>query len=500
MVTSKTLSIDIRPYNTAQDRFLTSTAKVFAYVGGLGSGKTYIGAGWSTIMMLTYPGADGLIAANTYKQLETATLPRFFELLDGWGVKYRFNKHDQTIKIADKRFTGTIRCRSLDNYQTLRGAEYAWAWLDETRDTEKEAFDVILGRMRQKIAAKDLVFTVNNAEIRVNKGYTIPSTVDFTQLKLGDLVPTQVRITTTPDMSKAKWLYDYLTNPTMLRELAQRGITIDSAHADTRDNPYLPSDYVNLLESSYNNEMREQELAGRWVIVPDGQPVYGGAFGDIHKGRFSFCNYRTLMIGWDFGFRRPAVTFWQYDDNDRIIGLGELLGENVELAEFCKQVWNYIHQNFTGKLSDEPDNDLDIAVYCDPAGVQKSDKSAKTSIEILRANGFPMVQYKKVRLEDGLMLVRQCLNQNIAGKPSMMFDNFMMPITLEGFQGGYHYPKKKKEFTEEKEQPFKDGYYEHLMDTVRYLVQCLRSPLQTKRPVYEQNKYSWDILDREMGY
>ena len=41
-------------------------------------------------------------------------------------------------------------CRSLDNYDDIRGLEIGWAWIDETRDTKREAFDVVLGRLRHQ--------------------------------------------------------------------------------------------------------------------------------------------------------------------------------------------------------------------------------------------------------------------------------------------------------------------------------------------------------------
>ncbi len=46
---------------------------------------------------------------------------------------------------------------------------------------------------------------------------------------------------------------------------------------------------------------------------------------------------RPILIGWDFGTRKPAMTVWQVDGDGRWRGYMELVGRNVEsFAKFCR--------------------------------------------------------------------------------------------------------------------------------------------------------------------
>jgi hypothetical protein len=496
------VKIDVRPINPAQVTFLHSEDKVFAYIGGLGAGKTHIGATDMILTKLTWPEADLLIAANTYQQLETATLPTLTRILDDWGIPYNYNKSqsDKHIVFLLPGHTGKIYCRSLENYDNaLRGVEVLKIWMDEARDTAVEAFKTAIGRIRQRLVKVALKLTLEDGEvITLRKGQPVPVTVPPDVLPEDVLVKTSIRITTTPDMIKAKWLYDYLHNPQMKRELGEQGITIGAAHASSKDNPYLPADYVATLAASHDEQMRQQEIEGKWVIIPPGKPVYGSTFNeDVHTGEFDFNKEKELIIGWDFGFHRPAACFLQEDDNDRLICLGELLGEDQTLDAFCDDVWTYISKRFqvTGKIKS-----VEITSGCDPAGGQKSDKSELNSIQLLRRNGFTLVRHKKIELNMGLQVVRQQLNKLIAGKPALRFDRRHCPILIEGMKGGYHYPKKREEFSEEKEHPHKDGYYEHMMDALRYGVQNIRAVMVAPGKHTKPQNDKWTRFDSATGY
>lgn len=499
------MKIDVRPINKAQAEFLNSTDKVFAYIGGLGAGKTHIGATDLILTKLKWPKADMLIAANTYQQLETATLPTFTRILDDWGIPYNYNKSqaDKHIVLLLPGHTGKIYCRSLENYDNaLRGVEVLKIWMDETRDTVVEAFKTALGRIRQNVVAKAAKVSLpdEGLEFEFEAGQVLPKTVPEYVLPYLELVPTTIRITTTPDMIKAKWLYDYLTDPVRIRELQDQGVNIGSVHSSTRDNPYLAKDYIATMAASYDDQMRQQEIEGKWVIIPPGKPVYGSTFNEeIHTGEFEFNKEKELIIGWDFGFHRPAACFLQEDDNDRLVCLGELMGEDQTLDSFCDNVKTYIAKHFQSGETDKIKS-MELRSGCDPAGGQKSDKSELTSVQILRKNGFVLVQHKKIELDMGLQVVRQQLNKLIAGKPALRFDKRYCKVLIEGMKGGYHYPKKREEFSEEKEQPYKDGFYEHMMDSLRYAIQNLRGVVVAPGKHTKPQKYKWQRFNDATGY
>jgi hypothetical protein len=124
--------------------------------------------------VLKYPTLKGFIAANTYMQLTQSTLVKVFEIwrdlyyLTEYNKKNNPNGHfvidkkppahwiqNDTFKSYDNIISfwngHTIYVGSLDNYKAHDGKEFAYAHLDETKDTKEEAVkSVILARLSQR--------------------------------------------------------------------------------------------------------------------------------------------------------------------------------------------------------------------------------------------------------------------------------------------------------------------------------------------------------------
>lgn len=156
-----------------QTAVLASRQSAILNMSGQGGGKSQV-IGYSAGMFLSdFPQALGFIGANTYMQLSQSTLVRVFATLK---EVYGFTEYDKVgnpagAYVVDKKppphfhrihqlrtYDGTMSfyngalvfLGSLDNYKAHDGKEFAWAHLDETKDTDKKALkDVILGRLRQ---------------------------------------------------------------------------------------------------------------------------------------------------------------------------------------------------------------------------------------------------------------------------------------------------------------------------------------------------------------
>ena len=135
-----TKSRNIELYDVQHD-FFSCPENLSAFIGGIGSGKTYVGALKALHRMK--PGTLGMIVSPTYKMLKDSTLRTFFEL--GEGVIVDWNKADMVVKA---RGGGEALLRSADSPETLRGPNLHWAWIDEGGLTKDEVFDIVLGRMR----------------------------------------------------------------------------------------------------------------------------------------------------------------------------------------------------------------------------------------------------------------------------------------------------------------------------------------------------------------
>ena len=137
------------------------------FLAGVGSGKTHTEGLLSGYFVKKFPEIRGFIGANTYAQLTKSSLSRILNVWSdvfGWtgGVDYvvdikppedftiigtRLKEYKNTISFKNGHL---IFLSSLENYKAIDGTEFAYALLDETKDTKEEAVkEVIIARLRQ---------------------------------------------------------------------------------------------------------------------------------------------------------------------------------------------------------------------------------------------------------------------------------------------------------------------------------------------------------------
>ncbi len=265
-----------------QHNFLTMPEDIGLFSAGIGSGKSFIGSHWAKDQLAIEPKAKGFIGANTYSQLQNATLATFFGILNEFNIPYTYNQNKNIIRAAGR----TIYAYSLENYDAIRGIEIGWFWLDETRDTRREAFHVVLGRMRDKNA-------------RRRRG----------------------RLTSSP--SGFNWLYDDFAGPNK-----KNGYGL--VHGTTMDNFFLPAGYAEGLKESYDEKAFAQEVLGEFVNITQGAIYY--AFNrtnnvipqDRHPGF-------PVRIGMDFNINpMAAIAFQDYDSKIHVLKEYFVMSSNTD--------------------------------------------------------------------------------------------------------------------------------------------------------------------------
>lgn len=157
-----------------QSEVLASRASLIAELAGQGAGKTGT-IGYSVgFLVKNFPEAKGFIAANTNMQLQQSTITGILKVFrkDFGMTQYEKGSNPYGHFVIDRappthwkkskhdfnKFNGImsfwngarVYLGSLENYAAHDGKEFAWAHLDETKDTKKEALTtVILARLRQ---------------------------------------------------------------------------------------------------------------------------------------------------------------------------------------------------------------------------------------------------------------------------------------------------------------------------------------------------------------
>jgi hypothetical protein len=277
------LMADLKDYQAAA---IYRPHEHFAFYGGVAVGKTFTGAHFSIDCMEREPDLMGLIGANNHDQLSQATMRELIYWLDEYGYDYvidqrppgqekRFKTYKNIMSVRTKRkpkIWTSIFTRIMSAPNPLRGIEFSWYWLDETRDTPENTHDVVLSRMREsKTFRRGLITTTTNGE-------------DWSFKRFGQAKPGQR-------------LYG-----------AQHVPTYAAVEKGT-----LSQDFYNMLRSSYTELLAQQELDALHVNIRGGRAYYAysqlnesfvAPWGDVAPDR-----NRPLIVGCDFNFA-PAPCVW----------------------------------------------------------------------------------------------------------------------------------------------------------------------------------------------
>ena len=234
-----------------QMRFVEDAARYPAAIGGIGSGKTFVGA--AKVLPRLNRKELGLVCAPTYKMLRDATQRTLFNMLRDLGIVYEFTKGENHLTIPA---TGhEILFRSLDDPDNLRGPNVNWSWIDEAPYVSADAWRIVKGRTR-----------------------------------VGE--HQQAWITGTP--KGRNWVWDEWVKNRDDRHTLYR--------FRTDENPTLDVDFVQSL--GYEGKFADQEIGGEFVSF-DGL-VYEAFDRDRHVRRVDTDGWRKIN-GVDVGARNPTV-------------------------------------------------------------------------------------------------------------------------------------------------------------------------------------------------
>lgn len=355
----------------AQTAFVHNDHRYSAFIGGLGSGKTF--AGLARAMKFSaqvrpkevYWGARGVVATSSYRLLQDAVIPLAEELiaqtgLANWSKDYR--KSDQVLKMPNG---AEILFRSLDQPdKVVRGPELSWVFIDEGRNVREYHWKLVLGRLRQK-------------------GYNHAAWV-----------------CSTPNGHDWMWKVFHPASPDQYEEAEWYG-------APTHDNSaHLPEEYIRSLEAAYEGRFYEQEVLGHFVGVIEGAvfPYWEPAKALVPL------EYRPelpLYTFWDFGYGDPGVCiFAQIEwterqlDADKTDNKGSAWAaapggskilvptltilDAIEHVEWTSADWADAYHE---KLQESFNGRTPTSNFGDPAGRQRQGVTGSSYIEDLEGRG-----------------------------------------------------------------------------------------------------------------
>tara|TARA_R110000850_G_scaffold276019_1_gene416694 strand:+ start:519 stop:1760 length:1242 start_codon:yes stop_codon:yes gene_type:complete len=319
-----------------QDIFLNGlNTKYRAYVGGFGSGKTFIGCIDLLNFFGKHPGTLQGYFSISYPSIRDIFYPTFEEAANMLGFTVVIRESNKEVHVYRNGFYyGTVICRSMDNPASIVGFKISRALVDEIDVLPKAkantAWNKIVARMRLKI----------------------------------DGVVNSIGVTTTPE----GFLFVYSKfkkEPTKSYSMVQ---------ASTYENEkYLPEDYIDTLKETYPGELINAYIEGEFVNLTSGT-VYTEFDRVTHNTDVTWDGREPLHIGMDFNVCNMSSVI-SVIRNNVCYDVGEIVGGYDTPSMIISIQERY--------------QKCQINIYPDSSGKNRNAQSAsESSIQLLRAAKF----------------------------------------------------------------------------------------------------------------
>ena len=429
-----------RKWNRPQSAFLKAIQERIArYIdleGGVRSGKT-TALIWALITLAhEYPGIKMLLSRWTGDALEMQLKPKFYEecppeLLGKWDGKQecQYFQNGSMLYIRPLKSSDDAA-----RFSKFTGLTLAVVAVDQVEEVPKDIYIALKGRLSQG---------------------------GFPQFMLVSPNPP----------GPNHWLVDEYPEENNIPGHLYLKISL----YDNRE--FIGDDYIRELERDYppRHPMRRRMIEGLRGLSIEGEAVYGSVFRrDMHVREIEFLPDYPLFESWDFGHRHPAVSWHQLTPWGHWNILGEYMGSNEFIDQTVPHVAALRSQLFPGALV--------LRVCCDPAGAQ-GQGVRHTSVEVLNAHLRDVygpeigAQYKtnSNRPEQrgwAIQQVSSYLTRLLQGRPALIVHPRCTTL-VDGFEAGYIYDDRAVlagSRLPNYRRPKKDGYYDHLQNTVEYFM------------------------------
>jgi phage terminase large subunit len=321
-------------------------------IAGYGGGKTY---SLCNDLLMTCNENKYLPAGllcPTIKMFKRDVWPTLEEIADQNKIRIKYSRQDAEIKIPD---TGTT-CyvfHGEDHGDSIRGPNLASMHINEATLLSLKTYHAAIARVRIK-SAKRLTIAMSG---------TFEGNTE---------------------------LYEHLVD--------DKGC--DMFYTSSRKNPYLPESYIQMLEESYDEEMRKQYIDGL-PVRSMGQAAAKNFRRDLHVSeKAAWDSNGELLISIDFNVDPMAAAFWCH--------IPSMKPRLQCFKEVCMNAADtYMLADLLTKQLYEMGMPLSqVKLFPDPAGNARSTKGIlKTDIQILRDAGFSQIYFKR-----RIVSVKDCMN------------------------------------------------------------------------------------------
>ena len=332
-----------------------------AIVGGFGCGKTHsIALRW--LALIDWRARHQRIACKmmivepTYQMVRDVLVPELVDFFNDNGIKWHYHKstHDFTIRLNGISFTAMLR--SADNPASLTGKTLTDVIIDE--------FDKIRSVSDQRAVWTELVARIRKVEHGTLGAVTTPEGYKHTY---------------------ELWVEKHGDNP-----------RFKLIKAKTRDNHFLPSDYIDNMVSQYDSQLAKQYLEGEFVNLNNTNAYYCFDRNKQVKACERIANH-PIYIGMDFNVNPMTAVVFNYIDNTFYV-FDEIWLPNSN----TRQMANAIVQNY-GRDG--------IYICPDMTGGSRKTSADMSDLQILTSFGFQILGKRNITERARLNVVNNALDK-----------------------------------------------------------------------------------------
>lgn len=417
---------------------------VAIYQGGYGSGKTWVGALIGVTMMLKYPGIEGLVGAYTYSLVRDTTLQKYFEHLDGLGIKYTYNKQEAILTLANG---SKAYFRHFDDDENYKSLTVGFAEIEEASQIPRHAFEGLFGRVRQPVKPE-----------------------------WGDNFRYRIFGHTNPQGNKG-WIYELFKKKP--RKNYRRVI------APTTDNIHLPDDFVENLKTIYDESTYTMNVLGEDDNNTNNLIVKGFDYNSQVREDIDINPKFPIHLTCDFNVD-PMCWYICQNYNDTTYVLYEVVIENTTTDAAAAHVAELLYKYKNHRIiinGDASGNSITTKGVDYIAMKNRLYDSGYKYLELELARKNPSIEWRincfnrRMKAPDGthkILIHPQCI------KLIYNFENLEL-------KPGTNKPKLPSAKQIEKDNRLK--YLGHPLDAVSYLV-CYYYPIEDETPweAYQDNE------------
>ncbi len=454
--------------NPKQRGFIFDPGKFTGFYGGIRNGKTVAGILKALFLSEVYPFNLGVIARQTYRELEDTTAKIALDIIkrrNGGSLEpgpyiKKYEKDPDTITLYND---SQIMFRHMANIEAILGMDLGWFYLDQAEFISEEIYDQLEGRLSRWGR-----LNVEQSKVKHEELHGVPWT--------GPAHKTFGFITGNPAPGWVKRRYK--------KQLDANGVPYPPGiytlyEATTAENEAnLGEGYIADLLRSHTQSWVDRYVSGSWDAFE------GQVYEDFNRAThviapFDLPKHWPRHMGWDHGTVNPTSVSWIAVDEDGNI---VLYREYYEVSAVIKT-----HAEKVLELSEKDpvkrgEDGKSILVWMDPATAGDKDAQGRDFMELYQELGILGLKANK-KVKAGIQKVASLLRPDAAhafprwhpkfgqmGSPRLFFFSTCHAHIHE--HELYHYkPRKLGEMLNAIEEPEK--YLDHACDSLRYSIMAV---------------------------